>query len=403
MKKQLSNSSYVFIHRVFKGFADALVRAFVPLIIFKQTGDLKLCLIWVMLNQFITALLFFSLKNVVKKYPITSIIIHIIPLIASQFILTLEIKLNVVIILALIEAVSSLLYYGGINLIFGFMDNDINTAKFESGFHLGKILFLILSTFILGSVKNSLIFVVITASIFYILSVVPLILKYKDLKSAIVIKSSHTIKQSLKQSNWFNFYHLAHGAVYICVGTIFPLYIYSQGLSFTATGFIIVLQEVLYIFGGYVAKFMEKKKKAKPTLLVSALFIMLCIMLILFIKNVYAIYIFNLIISFFFQIVFVIVFSRFCKTQKQQNNLQDAVFYRDMFQSTSRGMVALVLFLTMNMPLIFGIGVVCSGLTGALGIKVMEEKPKKQNKTETNEETKIETPIKIETQIEKKD
>ena len=376
MKRHISNSTYVFMHRVFKGFADALVRAFVPLLIYKQTGDFRLCLIWVILNHLITSILFFSLKNVVKKYPIISIIVHIIPLIASQFILTLNINIYIIIVLALIEAISSVFYYGGINLIFGFMDNDINTAKFESGFHIGKILFLILSSFVLGSVKNSLIFVVITASVFYVLSVIPLIIKYKDLKSEIIIKSNHTIKESLKQSKWFNFYHLAHGAVYICVATIFPLYVYSQGLSFTATGFIIVLQEVLYIFGGYIAKFIDKKQKNNIALIVCCSFIALSILLMFLIRDVIAIYIFNLVISFFFQIVFVIVFSKFCKIQKELGNLQDAIFYRDMFQNISRSSVALVLFITLNMPLLFGLGIAFSGLTGILGIKAINSDKK---------------------------
>ena len=76
-----------------------------------------------------------------RKNAILSVLLSIIPIIFAKFLLNLQIKLYLIIIVAVLAGLSETLYYGAINLIFAVMDKSANSAKFNIGYNIGQIIF----------------------------------------------------------------------------------------------------------------------------------------------------------------------------------------------------------------------------------------------------------------------
>lgn len=361
MKKTYQNSTYIFLHRLRKGIADALIKLFVPLLIYKATGDLKLCFLYCTISYVLAGVLFIVLKRFITKYPILSIILHILPLIAMIYLLNCEFTLPIIIIVAIVDALATTLYYGGLNLIFGFSDDRADTAKFESADHIGKIIFILLGAIILGEVQNSLIFVAIFASVMYIFSIIPLLLNYRRLTEFTKNIKVLNAQPIIKDNKYFNLYHICYSVLHTFTTIFLPLYLYASGLSFTVAGVVLVLQELMFVLGAYVAKLFAKLGKEKIFIFWGAFLIALCSALVWIISNVVLIYILTLIISFAFQGIFVIVFQKFIVDQKQKGFYQNSMFYRDVVLNFSRASTSGIYLATLCNPLMFILGIIFSG------------------------------------------
>ena len=376
--KEHQNLTYIFLHRILNGFADAMIKVFIPLLIYKQTGNLYLSMLYCLISYTLSGVWFIVLQKVITRLPVLCIIVQILPLIVIQFLIG-NINVATTIIIAILNSISTTLYYGGLNLLFGLSVEKINTAKYESAEHIGKIFFIALSATLLGEVQNSLIFVTITATIMYILGVMPLVFNYKKLTKNINITSNLKPLEILKDTKYYNYYHICFAALQIFTTVFLPLYIYSNGISFTATGLMLVLQELLYIAGAYIAKQFGKFKKEKIFIVISSVIIASCIIVIWFLTNVIAIYILNLVISFLLQGIFVLLLQSFINDQKQKGYFQDSIFYRDVFQNFSRTLTCSIYTIGLFAPAMFIMGIIFSG-----GLCYTSLKSLKNTSTNTN-------------------
>lgn len=177
-----SDSSYIFLHRMFRGMADATIKVFIPLLILKATGNLMLSFVYLVANYFFASVLFAVLKKFIQKYMFLCLILSIIPIVGGAFLLMIKMNIWIVLVLALLYAISDVLYYGGLNLIFATFDNKANMAKIEAGINLGRIIFCLLSAYVLENIANSTLFVVLFSFVFYAVSIVPIVFRYKKLK-----------------------------------------------------------------------------------------------------------------------------------------------------------------------------------------------------------------------------
>lgn len=375
--KSSKNSTYIFWHRILKSFADAMIKVFIPFLIFKETGNLYLSFLYCLISYGISGILFVVLKKFITRFPVLCIILQIAPLLAIQFLIS-NLNIATIIIIAVIDAIATTLYFGGLNLIFGLSDEKINTAKFDSGEHIGRIFFIALSATLLGEVKNLLTFITIFAGIMYILSAIPLLLKYKDLTKDIHITSNTNKKEILKDTKYYNLYHTCFGVLNVFLTVFLPLYLYSKGLSFTATGLLMVCNEILYIAGAYIAKQFLKLKKEKLFLIVDSIIIGICIFVIMFLKSVIAIYILTLVIAFLSQGIFVLLFQCFIDDQKQKGYFQDSIFYRDVFQNFGRSATCGVYMIGLSAPVMFALGILFSGGVCLTGIKCLSTNKNKE-------------------------
>ena len=110
------------------------------------------------------------------------LILSIIPIVGGAFLLMIEMNIWIVLVLVLLYAILDVLYYGGLNLIFATFDNKANMAKFEAGSNLGRITFCLLSAYVLENIANSTLFVVLFSLVFFAVSIVPFVFRYKKLK-----------------------------------------------------------------------------------------------------------------------------------------------------------------------------------------------------------------------------
>lgn len=357
---KFKNSTYIFTHRLIKGFADAVVKLFIPLLIFQATNNMMLSLLYCIISYGVAGILFFALKKFITRFPILCIIIQIVPLLAVQFLIN-NITIFSIIAIAVIDAISLTLYYGGLNLLFGLHDETTNTAKFESAEHFGKIFFITLGAIVLGEIHNSLLLVTIFASVMYIISVIPLIANYKVLTKNVYIVSNSKPAEILKDTMPFNLYHICCAALNFFATTFLPLYLFSQGLSFTTTGSILVLQEIMFVGGAYASKLFTKIKQEKLFIILSSVIIGICIILIWLLSNTIVIYILTLVISFFFQGIFVLMLQLYIVDQKKKGYFQDAIFYRDVFQNFSRTTTCGMYMIGLFAPIMFVLGIILSG------------------------------------------
>ena len=374
--KSDKNSTNIFWHRILKSFADAMIKVFIPFLIFKETGNLYLSFLYCLISYGIAGILFVVLKKFITRFPVLCIILQIVPLLAIQFLIS-NLNIVTIIIIAVIDAVATTLYFGGLNLIFGLSDEKINTAKFDSGEHIGRIFFIALSATLLGEVKNSLIFITIFAGVMYVLSAIPLLVKYKDLTKDICLTSNTNKKEILKDTKYYNIYHTCLGVLHIFLSIFLPLYLYLKGLSFTVTGLLMVFQEVLYIAGAYLAKQFLKIKKEKLFLIIDSVAIGICAFVIIFLKSVIVIYILTLVISFFYQGICILLFQCFIDDQKKKGYFQDSIFYREVFLNFGRSATCGVYMIGLFAPVMFVLGILFSGGICLSGIKCLNENESK--------------------------
>ena len=389
MTQRISNN--IFLHRILKGIGDSILKVFIPLLIYKQTNNLMLCFMWAALNQAFAGVFYILLKNFIKKYPIIAVILHILPLLLGQFFIIGELTIIKIIILACLDGLSNILYFGGLNLVFGFMEKSPNAAKYESGEKIGKIICSLISVFILGNLKDSLLFVVIFATVLYIISILPLILKYKELQISIDFETKVGFKQAFSNSKWFYFYEISVNIVHSFMSTILPLFLYVKGLSFTLAGTVIGLQEALRIAGNYLGLLFIKIKKQLILIFACCSVILISICLAFLIPNKYLIYALTLLVGFAYQGQFVIMFSFFIKHEKEKHQFQDSIFYRDIVAQFTRMATFSNYLIFAFFPVLFATGMFFSGFMAFSSYKCFKKyETASENKLASIEPSKCE-------------
>ena len=275
-------------------------------------------------------------------------------------------------VLAFSGAVSSVLYYGALNLMFGFMENNPNASKFETGQNVGRICFAVASATLLGTITESLIFLLVASTIMYLVSIVFLCIKYKDLTSEIKKVKFNKVTDVLKSSKWFNIYHISSGIMDTLVYSVIPVYLYYSGLSFTGAGLLVSLNEVFKIFANYISFVARKYNKEKLFVIIASALLAVEICSMLFVFNVYALFVIILFMAFSVQFIFVTLFTEYVKQQKALGYYQDAVFCRDVILNSSRSLFCATYFILFSFPLLFIIGTVSTASVIFTGTKALK-------------------------------
>ena len=338
MVKSLKNffSSFnncMFTHRVIKALADSIIQVFVGLIILKETNSVNLFMAYIM-SFMIFALLFnLILKKLLHKYCLVFILLHFIPLITSQLVLSLcSIDLITIILISFMLGLSNVMYYGPLNILFAGNDQKTDVAFFQIAVNVGKIVFIIISGLIISKFENSLIFLTITSSLLYIISAIPLLFNLKKVKFEYnpELEKNNSVVQNKCLYNKFNILHIFFGCFQVSINFIFPAWLYVNNLSFESIAIYLAINEFLLILSNYLAKHLFKKGLAVWGSLVAIIILNVSIFLTFFIKNVIAIYIFSCMISIVFPLVFVPTFKLFCQRIQKDNASFDKMIDREI-------------------------------------------------------------------------
>ena len=356
----MKSSTHLMIHRLIKSIADSIIKVFMPILIFQQTGDLTLCFVYFLASFALTSLFFFFGRKIVQKAPIIFIIVSIFLIISLNLMLLLKLNIWIILLISLIEALYSVLYYGSINMIFGLLDKNANTAKFESGEYIGKVIFTILSAYILGNIQNSLLFVILTSVFLYILCFIPLFIKFKEIQGKIKVLPKQSQKAIFKDIKKFNIYHVIYGLVNFSITYFLPFYFYVNGLSFSSTGYLIALQNICSLTTRFSSNFIEKKKLTKYFVFISALLMIPAFFVIIFVNNIVACYISSLVLTLASNFIYIVIYRRYVLDQTKKNYFHDSVFYRDVFMNLRRTISPAIFLMAPFYPVIFGISIASS-------------------------------------------
>ena len=358
----MKNSTALALNRTFKSIADSTIKVFVPILIYKNTGSLVYAFLFMALSSFVNSLTYTLLKRFLKKHSALAISIHPIFIIAIELLLLTNMNISIVIVVGILEGVQTAFYYS-IKYLYGFMDKTNNVAKFEIGQYVGKIVFVILSALFLDNIKESLIFIIAFSSLFYVLSSVVILIRIKDIK-AIQINNNLSYKQIQKDNKYWNVFHIFNGIIHLFMNSVLPLYLYVYDLSFTKIGIVLVLQYLLNILANYLSMLFAKKGHGKINIFVGSILGFLSMIFIITIKNSLVIYIFSVVSSFAFTMLFSYMFSIYVNDQKQKNYFEDSIFYRDAWQTLSRSVFCSTYIFFPSFILIFVIGIVSNAMCG---------------------------------------
>lgn len=324
----MGKDNLIFIHKLLKAIADAIIIVFIPLYILKETNDIRLAMAYLVIYSLFVIFFMFVLKKLIQKYGVLCIMLHFIPIIICEAILSFsEINITTIIICASLMGLQQALYSIPLNLIFAFGDKKNNVGKFMIASNIGKLIFTLASGLILSNVENSFMFLSIASSVFYVICVFPIIFAYKDLKER--YNSIDKTKKPVSLDKWFILFHITFGLFQPIMDNVVPLYLYINDLSFQAVAIFIVLIEFLKIIVNFISQLLVRKNKSIICVIISFILFMVSVIVIIFVKNSIVLYIFSTICALSFPLTFVPMFGLYCKELNMNNNVFYGMTERD--------------------------------------------------------------------------
>ncbi|MBR6287753.1 MAG: MFS transporter [Acholeplasmatales bacterium] len=326
----MKNQNNIFIHKLLKSIADSIIIVFIPLYVLKTTNDFRLSMAYLIIYSLFVLFFMFVLKKLIQKYGVLAMILHFIPIIITEYILSFAtINIWIIIICAGLMGLSQALYSIPLNLVFTFGDKKTNVGLFMIATNIGKIIFTLVSGFILSSeIKNSFLILSIASTSFYILSIFPILFAYKELKNN-YDNTKNNNSETVKLNPWFIVFHISFGLFQPIMDNIVPLYLYMNDLSFQAVTIFIVVVEVLKVLANMISQIAVRHKKSIYLVSISFVLFFASIISIIFVKNNIALYILSTTASVSFPFTFVPMFGLYCNYLRKNNNVIQGITRRD--------------------------------------------------------------------------
>ena len=326
----MKNQNNIFIHKLLKSIADSIIIVFIPLYVLKTTNDFRLSMAYLIIFSLFVLFFMFVLKKLIQKYGVLAMILHFIPIIITEYILSFAtINIWIIIICAGLMGLSQALYSIPLNLVFTFGDKKTNVGLFMIATNIGKIIFTLVSGFILSSeIKNSFLILSIASTSFYILSIFPILFAYKELKNN-YDNTKNNNSETVKLNPWFIIFHISFGLFQPIMDNIVPLYLYMNDLSFQAVTIFIVVVEVLKVLANMISQIAVRHKKSIYLVSISFVLFFASIISIIFVKNNIALYILSTTASVSFPFTFVPMFGLYCNYLRKNNNVIQGITRRD--------------------------------------------------------------------------
>ena len=313
-------------------------------------------------------------KKFLQKYGIIAIIFHAIPLIALQFLFTLPTTWWLCIILAVLASLGQTLYSVPLNILFAYTDKNVNVAKFQIATNVGKLVFILLSGYVLGSgFAGSILLLSVAGSVLYIGSVIPIMYGYKLLKDSYNLVMQNPPQYEKKTYRVFNVFHMGFGVFQTVLDVIIPLYLCVENLTFEAVAIVMALIEVCKIGANLLAKLFVRKKLSLLSTIISICLLVSGCVVMMFVKNSVVLYICSCVVAISFPLLFVPMFSAFVKKVSADNNNFEGMSYRDFYIMTARDIVFLPYFIFPNLIGQFVIGIATAGIVGICCKKILSK------------------------------
>lgn len=290
-------------HKMIANFANNLVGAFVPLIIYQATNNLMLAILYLVCNNLLRIIFALCFKKLYGKYPQLMLLLRIIPIaLYNIFIFILDVNL----ILGVIGVCVFISLDGSLNglpkeIIFNYSsltqqsDKSIGVTRlFEQ---IGVIVALIVGGYLLDFNKT---LVLILSLTIYAISVIPLIIYYKKCKNQKTFNkdaTSNAVNTLNKDSEHKRVYKklrfkllLTYGIIYFSFAftdilqTTYSLFIFIQKGEFATAGILNAVFHSFYAIGFYVAGIINTKKDITKLVCIFSSLIGILIILLPFIN-----------------------------------------------------------------------------------------------------------------------
>jgi len=267
-------------HKMIANFANNLVGAFVPLIIYQATNNLMLAIVYLVANQLLRIIFDFCFKNLYGKYPQLMLLLRIIPItLYNIFIFVLDSNLllgviGVCLFISLDSSINTLpkeIIFNYSSLTQQSDNKSIGVTRlFEQ---IGVIVALLVGGFLLDF--NKTLVLILSLSI-YAISVIPLVsfyIKSRKQKTFNKDATSNAISTLNKDSEHKKIYKklrtkliITYGIIYFSFAftdllqTTYSLFIFTQKGEFATAGILNAVFHSFYAVGFYVAGIVNNKK-----------------------------------------------------------------------------------------------------------------------------------------------
>lgn len=373
--------SLIFIHKFLKAIADSIIQVFIPLFILKQTGELALSITYLAVYSLFVALNITLFRKFIQKHTVLCIILHFIPIITAQCLLTLS-SINVWIVLscAFIMSLAQTLYSVPINLVFAFSDKKTNVAKFQIATNFAKLFFILLSGFIISTSKIPLYILCVVSAVLYLVCVIPIMFAYKELKGEYNTFEERGEKKKVDKK--FVIFHVAFGSFQAVLDNCIPLFLFINNLSFQAVTIVLALVECMRILSNYLAKWLVKINKERLSCIIScSVYFISSICLVIF-KVPVVLYICSCLCSLSFPLTFVPMFKKYCNYLTVTDNIFSGMTERDVEIFSCRPIAYAFYFIGLGLYPSFAFGI-----TAMIVMFIYELKLTSENKIENDIES----------------
>lgn len=267
-------------HKMIANFANNLVGAFLPLIIYQATGSLTYSIIYLVASNFIRLLITMSLKNLYGKYPQLFLLLRIIPIALYNifiFVLDANLILGVIGVCLFISLDNSL---NGLSkeIIFNYSSLTQKHEKSSLGVtrvfeQAGVIIALVVGGFLLDI--NKAIVLILSLSL-YTISVIPLVMYYVKCKKQKTFNKEATsnaiyslnkkdenkrIAKKLSKKLLINYAITYFSFAFVdLLQSTYSLFIFMKLGEFSTAGILNAIFHSFYAIGFYVASIINEKK-----------------------------------------------------------------------------------------------------------------------------------------------
>lgn len=379
--KNIIQKHAIFLHKTLNGLADSLIKIFVPVIILKETNNLYLAILFMIVRPLTFVIFNTLLKKFLAKYPTLSISLHIIPVVILQILIFfVPINTFITIIFGVLSGLFNVFYSVPANLLFVFGDKKLNVSKMEIGTNIGKIFFMIIAGFVInnGSV-GYLITLIISASIIYILSILPLIFSSKKIKQYNNIPKKTPDIFNKNEKLLFTIFHVAFGSFQVLIDEVLPVYLFYNGLNFASIATLSAGIEIAKLLSNLFADYLYRKGFSKISIIIASVAYIITLILFLIVKNSIAIYLLSMIIGITFPLIFIPNFKIFCNRMLKKTYLLDEVSIRDTNIFSARPLLIASYFIGFSFIAPFILAMSTSVIIAITSSKIISLETEKQN------------------------
>ncbi|MBP3431593.1 MAG: hypothetical protein J6K39_01925 [Clostridia bacterium] len=368
-------TNLIFVHKTIKAIADSMVKVFVPLLIYQGCQNMLFVMMYLSVLYFLSGILNIVLKKFLQKFGLVAIMLHAVPIIVVQVLLNLSMTWWICLLMAIFMAFAQALYSVPINILFSLTDKNVNVAKFEIPTNVGKIIFILLSGYVLSSsFTHSLLLMCIVSSGLYIASTIPLFFSYKMIKQTYAQAATAPSNMDKRSYRFFNLYHFLFGVFQSVIDVIVPLFLYVEKLTFQSVAIVMALIELCKIGANLLAKLLVKKNLSILSVFLSTGMAIASCVTMIFVKDPLLLYICSCCIGVSFPLLFVPLFSLYVKKIAKDNNQFDGMTYRDFYILTFREVLFLPYYAFPNLLLQLVIGIVSSAGLAATAVRLIKTK-----------------------------